>query len=71
MTPSPPAATAESPDAWFRLVVSQALVTLGGVVMSSVTVVLPPLPADCDVARGDASRPYMPTRVGYGLGGIL
>jgi MFS family permease len=71
MTPSPPAATAESPYAWFRLVVSLALMTLGGAGMYSVTVVLPRIQADFDVARGDASLPYTLTMVGFGLGGIL
>ena len=71
MTPSPPAATAESPYAWFRLVVSLALMTLGGAGMYSVTVVLPRIQADFDVARGDASLPYTLTMVGFGVGGIL
>ena len=71
MNPAPPAATAESPYAWFRLVVSLALMTLGGAGMYSVTVVLPRIQADFDVARGDASLPYTLTMVGFGLGGIL
>ena len=71
MNPAPPAATAESPYAWFRLVMSLALMTLGGAGMYSVTVVLPRIQADFDVARGDASLPYTLTMVGFGLGGIL
>jgi MFS family permease len=71
MTPSLPAASAESPYAWFRLMVSLALMTLGGVGMYSVTVVLPRIQADFDVARGDASLPYTLTMLGFGLGGIL
>ncbi|MDG5978506.1 major facilitator transporter [Hydrogenophaga taeniospiralis CCUG 15921] len=71
MNPAPPAATAESPYAWFRLVVSLALMTLGGAGMYAVTVVLPRIQADFDVARGDASLPYTLTMVGFGLGGIL
>ncbi|MDP2264889.1 MAG: MFS transporter [Hydrogenophaga sp.] len=66
-----PAASAESPYAWFRLAVSLALMTLGGVGMYSVTVVLPRIQADFGVARGDASLPYTLTMVGFGLGGIL
>lgn len=54
MTPGQPTTNAESPYAWFRLVVSLALMTLGGVGMYSVTVVLPRIQADFDVARGDA-----------------
>jgi len=71
MTPGQPPTNAESPYAWFRLVVSLALMTLGGVGMYSVTVVLPRIQADFDVARGDASLPYTLTMVGFGLGGIL
>jgi len=69
MTPS--AGPTESPYAWLRLVVSLALMTLGGVGMYSVTVVLPRIQADFDVARGDASLPYTLTMVGFGLGGVL
>jgi MFS family permease len=65
------AATAESPYAWWRLVVSLALMTLGGVGMYSVTVVLPRIQADFGVDRGDASLPYTLTMVGFGIGGIL
>jgi MFS family permease len=62
---------AESPYAWWRLVVSLALMTLGGVGMYSVTVVLPRIQADFGVDRGDASLPYTLTMVGFGIGGIL
>ncbi|WP_236963456.1 MFS transporter [Hydrogenophaga sp. SL48] len=71
MNPQPPDANAESPYAWCRLMVSLALMTLGGVGMYSVTVVLPRIQADFDVARGDASLPYTLTMVGFGLGGVL
>jgi MFS family permease len=66
-----PAATAESPYAWWRLVASLALMTLGGVGMYSVTVVLPRIQADFGVDRGAASLPYTLTMVGFGIGGIL
>jgi len=66
-----PVATTESPYAWWRLVVSLALMTLGGVGMYSVTVVLPRIQADFGVDRGDASLPYTLTMVGFGIGGIL
>ena len=65
------AAAAESPYAWWRLAVSLALMTLGGVGMYSVTVVLPRIQADFGVDRGDASLPYTLTMVGFGIGGIL
>ncbi|WP_439607148.1 MFS transporter [Hydrogenophaga sp.] len=65
------AAAAESSYAWWRLAVSLALMTLGGVGMYSVTVVLPRIQADFGVDRGDASLPYTLTMVGFGIGGIL
>ena len=61
----------ESFYAWTRLLVSLALMTLGGVGMYSVTVVLPRIQAEFGVARGDASLPYTLTMVGFGFGGIL
>ncbi|MGE0349386.1 MFS transporter [Hydrogenophaga sp.] len=66
-----PSAGAESPYAWWRLLSSLALMTLGGVGMYSVTVVLPRIQEDFGVARGDASLPYTITMVGFGVGGIL
>ena len=61
----------ESAYAWLRLLVSLALMTIGGVGMYSITVVLPQIQRDFSVARGDASLPYTATMVGFGLGGIL
>ena len=66
----PPADT-ESAYAWGRLMVSLALMTIGGAGMYSVTVVLPRIQAEFGVARADASLPYTLTMVGFGLGGIL
>ena len=61
----------ESAYAWMRLMVSLALMTIGGAGMYSVTVVLPRIQAEFGVARADASLPYTLTMVGFGLGGIL
>jgi MFS family permease len=61
----------ESAYAWLRLLVSLALMTIGGVGMYSITVVLPQIQREFAVARGDASLPYTATMVGFGLGGIL
>ena len=58
----------ESAYAWLRLLVSLALMTIGGVGMYSITVVLPQIQRDFSVARGDASLPYTATMVGFGLG---
>lgn len=61
----------ESAYAWTRLMVSLALMTIGGSGMYAVTVVLPRVQADFAVPRADASLPYTLTMVGFGLGGIL
>ncbi len=61
----------ESAHAWIRLVVSLAIMTIGGVGMYSAAVVLPAMQADFAVVRGDASLPYTLTLMGFGIGGIL
>ena len=61
----------ESGYAWLRLMVSLALMTIGGVGMYGVTVVLPAIQAEFAVARADASLPYTLTMIGFGFGGIL
>ena len=69
--PQPAAPPAESAYAWLRLLVSLALMTIGGSGMYAVTVVLPRIQAEFGVARSDASLPYTLTLIGFGLGGIL
>ena len=66
-----PSVEGESAYAWMRLMVSLALMTIGGVGMYSVTVVLPVIQREFAVARGDASLPYTLTMIGFGLGGLL
>ena len=61
----------ESAYAWWRLMASLALMTIGGSGMYAVTVVLPAVQADFAVARADASLPYTLTMIGFGVGGIL
>jgi MFS family permease len=61
----------DSPLAWWRLVATLAMATLGGIGMWSVVVALPTVQADFGVDRGAASFPYTLTMVGFGLGGIL
>jgi MFS family permease len=68
---TPASAESESAYAWVRLLVSLALMTIGGAGMYSVTVVLPRIQAEFGVARADASFPYTLTMIGFGLGGIL
>jgi MFS family permease len=61
----------DSATAWWRLVASLALSTIGGVGMWSVVVALPAVQAEFGVARADASLPYTLTMILFGLGGIL
>ena len=71
MIPSHPGT--HGPDsryAWWRLVVTLALMTIGSGAMYVVAVVLPAVQAEFGVARADASLPYTLMMVGFGLGGI-
>ena len=61
----------ESTHAWMRLVVSLAIMTIGGVGMYGAAVVLPAMQVDFAVVRGDASLPYTLTLMGFGIGGIM
>jgi len=61
----------DSSTAWWRLVATLAMATLGGIGMWSVVVALPAVQADFGVDRGSASLPYTLTMVGFGFGGIL
>ena len=61
----------ESGYAWWRLMVSLLLMTIGGAGMYAVTVVLPSVQADFAVDRAAASLPYTLTMIGFGFGGIL
>ncbi len=61
----------ESAHAWMRLVVSLAIMTIGGVGMYGAAVVLPAMQADFAAVRGDASLPYTLTLMGFGVGGIM
>ncbi|WP_297751224.1 MFS transporter [Hydrogenophaga sp.] len=61
----------ESRYAWWRLMASLALMTLGGSGMYAVTVALPAIQADFGIDRASASFPYTVTMIGFGVGGIL
>jgi MFS family permease len=67
----PVEAVIDAPAAWWRLVATLTMATLGGVGMWSVVVALPAVQADFGVDRSGASFPYTLTMVGFGLGGIL
>ena len=61
----------DSAQAWWRLLASLALITLGSSGMYAVVVVLPEVQAEFGVARADASLPYTLTMIGFGVGTIL
>ena len=61
----------ESSYAWFRLLASLLLMTIGGSGMYAVTVVLPQIQAEFGTARAGASLPYTLTMIGFGIGGIF
>ena len=62
---------AESTYAYVRLAAALALMTIGGVGMYAMAVALPPVQAEFDITRSEASLPYTLTMIGFGLGGIL
>ena len=65
---------ADRPDsayAWWRLLASLALSTMGGIGLWSVVVSLPAIQAEFGVDRADASLPYTATMVGFAGGGVL
>lgn len=73
--PTTPAASAasvqDSAYAWWRLAVSLALSTVGGVGLWSVVVVLPAIEVEFAIDRGGASLPYFGTMLGAAFGGVL
>ena len=73
MTPAAPTAThaADSRYAWWRLVATLALMTIGSSAMYVVSVVLPAVQREFGVARSEASLPYTLLMLGFGFGGIL
>ena len=61
----------DSAYSWWRLVVSLAMSTIGGVGMWSVVVILPTIEVEFNISRADASLPYMATMIGFAPGGIF
>ncbi|MGI9409377.1 MAG: MFS transporter, partial [Hyphomicrobiaceae bacterium] len=57
--------------AWFRLIVSVILGTIGSIGLWAVVVVLPAVQAEFDVARADASLPFTAMMVGFALGNAI
>jgi MFS family permease len=71
MTAPADASLVDSRQAWRRLLVTLALMTMGASGMYVVPVVLPAVQADFGVARADASLPYTLLMIGFGVGGLL
>ena len=63
-----------SPDsayAWFRLLISLLIMTIGNAGMWVIPVVLPVVQAEFQIGRADAALPYTLMMIGFGLGGVL
>jgi MFS family permease len=65
------ASLVDSRQAWVRLGVALALMTIGSAAMYVVSVVLPSVQKEFNVARADASLPYTLLMIGFGIGGIF
>ena len=63
--------SSESPYAWFRLLASVGLGTIGSSGMFVVVVALPSFQSDFSILRGTASLPYTMVMMGFGFGGLL
>jgi MFS family permease len=62
---------ADSAYAWWRLVATLGLMTVGSSAMYVVAVVLPAVQAEFAVGRSEASVPYTLLMIGFGFGGIF
>src|SRR5262245_27037879 len=71
LTAPSPTHAPESRYAWWRLLMSLGLSTIGGVGLWSAVVVLPTIEAEFKVGRGGASIPYTATMTGFATGGVL
>jgi MFS family permease len=69
--PGTVAARPDSGYAWWRVAISLALSTLGGIGLWSAIVSLPTIAAEFGVGRGEASLPYTATMMGFAIGGVL
>ena len=61
----------DSRYSWFRLAVSLALATIGGIGIWAGIVVLPFIQVEFGVDRSGASFPYTMSMIGFALGGVL
>jgi len=68
---APHAPQADSPQAWWRLAATLALMTIGSAGMYVVSVMLPAVQAEFGVTRAQASLPYTALMIGFGFGCVL
>ena len=61
----------DSSYSWFRMAVSLALATIGGIGLWAAVITLPVIQAEFGIDRAGASLPYTLTMVGFALGGVL
>ena len=61
----------DSAYSWFRLGISLALATIGGIGLWAGIVVLPFIQTEFGVDRAGASFPYTMTMIGFAMGGVL
>lgn len=61
----------DSAYSWFRLAISLALATIGGIGLWAPVILLPSIQNDFGVDRAGASIPYTATMIGFALGGLL
>ncbi len=61
----------DSRQAWWRLLATLLLMTIGSAGMYVVSVMLPQVQAEFGVSRAEASMPYTLLMVGFGLGCVL
>ena len=66
-----PLSQADSRQAWWRLLATLALMTIGSAGMYVVSVMLPAVQAEFGVTRAQASLPYTLLMLGFGLGCVL
>ena len=66
-----PAPQPDSPQAWWRLLATLLLMTIGSAGMYVVSVMLPAVQADFGISRAEASLPYTLLMIGFGLGCVL
>lgn len=71
MNPPDNRALPDSRYAVIRLLITLALMTVGGSGMYIISVVLPTVQVEFGVARADASMPYTLLMIGLGIGGVL